>query len=78
MPMRRHRDQIALPIFRRFHNSLRRIAQGEKCIHLQTARPQCLSGTFQISAIVFHFLRFGQVELVEISGDVTVGDVDEQ
>ena len=76
--VRSHRDQIALSILGRFHNSLRRIAQCEKSVHGQTPLPQCLSGTFQIGAVVFHLLRLSQVELVIIAGDVTVGDVDEQ
>jgi len=76
--VRSHRDQIALSIFGRLHNSLGRIAQREKRIHGQSSLPQCFSRTFQISAIVFHLLRLGQVELVIIAGDVTVGDVDEQ
>jgi hypothetical protein len=78
MSVRGHRDQIALSIFRRFQNSFGRIAQREKSVHGQTAGPQSLGRTFQVSAVVFHLLRLGELELLEISRNESIRDVHEQ
>src|SRR6266481_1204813 len=40
--------------------------------------PQLGSGPVQVLAVGLHFLGFGQLEAVEIAGDPTIGDVDEQ
>ena len=43
-----------------------------------SALPQLRRRRIQISAIVFHFLRFGQFELFEIAGDPAVRHVHQE
>ena len=49
-----------------------RVPEREKSINGQTATAQCLGGAFEIGAVLFHFLRLSQIELLIIAGDVAV------
>jgi len=73
-----HCDQIALSIFGRLQNSLRRITERENSIAGKTFAAQLTLAFFKISAVLLHFLALGQLKLIEIAGYPPVGNVDEE
>jgi hypothetical protein len=78
MSVRGHGDQIALSILGDFQNSVGGLAESEKGVDVQTALPKGFGGCFQIRAIVLHFIRFDQVELIVISRNEPIRDMDEK
>ena len=78
MTVRRHCNQIALLLGRRFQNAFRRIAQREISVDVQSASPQICGRVFQISAVMFHFVGLNEIQLVVVSRDESIRDMYEQ
>jgi hypothetical protein len=73
-----HRDQIAIFTFGHLEDFRRRVAEREHGFNRKSFVAKLAGDFFQILAVAFHFLGFGQLELVEIACDPAVGDVQQQ
>ena len=78
MAMAGHGDEIAIFLFSRFQNFLRRFTHCELARNRQPLCPEFFRNNFQIRAVSFDFLGLGELELVEIARGETVGDVKQQ
>jgi len=73
-----HGDEIAVLIFGRLKDLLRRIPECQMCADGQAFVSQLRSGAIQIFTVGFHFLGFSQFEAIEVARDPAIGDVDKQ
>src|SRR5579859_3144599 len=73
-----HGYQIAMFAFGHFEDFLRRVAQRQHGLNRKPVAAKFNSDFFQIFAVVFHFLGFSQLELVEIPRHPAVGNVQQQ
>jgi hypothetical protein len=75
MAVRRHGNQIAMFIVSSFQNTGRGISEREMRCDAQAAVPQSLGRSFEIRAVVFHFLRISQLQLIVIARGESIGHV---
>ena len=73
-----HGNQIALFAFGGPDDLRGGITQGEAGGDLEALGAQLRSRLFQVPAVVYHLLRFGQFEPLEIAGHPAIGDVHQQ
>jgi hypothetical protein len=78
MPMRGHRNQIALFGLGRLEDLLRGIAQRQVDFHRQPRRPQPCRRLLEILPIGFHLLGLRQVQTMVVQSGPAVGQVHEQ
>ena len=76
--VRGHGDKIDMFLTREFDDFVGRLTEREHGIAGKAFAAQLALAFFQIGAVLFHFLALGKLELIEISRDPTIGDVDEQ
>jgi len=73
-----HGNQIAMFPFRGLDDFPRRIAECQMGRYVQACGTQVRGGLFEIFPVDAHFLRFGELEVVEVSGDPSVGDMNQE
>ena len=78
VPVRRHRDQVAVLALGRRGDLGRRIARGEDRFGLHSRRNESGSDALEVLAVLAHLLRLAQVELLDVARRPAVGDVNEQ
>ena len=78
MAVRGHRKQIDGSTVRDLDELRGWIAHRQLCFHRTASRRQLGFHLFEIGAILFHLLRFPQLQLIEIARGPAVGDVDEK
>src|SRR5262245_61473083 len=79
MPVRRHRDQVHALGCRGGEDLIRRAAEPEPCTDGQSSFcAKARSAVLEIFPILPHLLGASEVELVEISRNPSVGDMQEQ
>src|SRR3954463_1428981 len=77
MPVRRHRDQVALLAYPAGRDLTRRVAARQNRLSLKTVALERVGDRFDVLAVALHLLRFAQVELIDVARRPAVGDVDQ-
>ena len=78
MPVSGQGNQIAMFTLGGLDDFRRRIAERQHGFDGISVVTKLAGDFLQIFAVIFHFLGFGQLEMMEISRDPTVGDVQQQ
>src|SRR6185437_14361187 len=77
VPVRGHRDQVAVLAHGRLGDLARRIAAGQDRVHFEAVRFQRGGHPLQIFAVRSHLFALAQPELLDVARGPAVGDVNE-